>query len=46
MRILALDGWDGSVGVGLEIRYPPTSHPAPVSLVDPVTYKLESLHSE
>ena len=45
MRILALDGWDGSVGVGLEIRYARQLR-IPVSLVDPVTYKLESLHSE
>ena len=45
VRILALDGWDGSVGVGLEIRYARQLR-IPVSLVDPVTYKLESLHSE
>ena len=45
MRILALDGWENSVGVGLEIRYARQLR-IPVSLVDPVTYKLESLHSE
>ena len=45
MRILALDGWDESVGVSLEIRYARQLR-IPVSLVDPVTYSFELLHSD
>lgn len=45
MRILALDGWDVSVGVGLEIKYA-RQLCIPVSLVDPVTYDSELLHSD
>ena len=42
MRILALDGWNESVGVGLELRYA-RQLSIPVSLVDPVTYDREML---
>lgn len=45
MRILALDGWEESVGVSLEVRYARQIR-IPVSLVDPVTYNFESLHSD
>ena len=45
MRILALAGWDESVGVRFEIRY---AHQLciPVSLVDPVTYNSELLQQD
>ena len=45
MRVLALDGWDDSVGVGLEIRYA-RQLCIPVSLVDPITYNSELLRQE
>lgn len=39
MRILALDGWEESVGVGLEIRYARQLR-IPIYIVNPDTYKL------
>ena len=42
MRILALDGWNESVGVGL-VRYA-RQLSIPVGLVDPVTYDREMLN--
>ena len=45
MRILALDGWDGSVGVGLEIRYARQLR-IPISVVNPSTYEVQLLHSD
>ena len=40
MRILALDGWEQSVGVGLEIRYARQIR-IPIYVVNPDTYELE-----
>ena len=39
MRILALDGWEESVGVGLEIRYARQLR-IPIYIVNPDTYEL------
>ena len=41
MRILALDGWKESVGVGLEIRYARQLR-IPIQVVDPDTYEWEN----
>lgn len=40
MRILALDGWEESVGVGLEARYARQLR-IPIYVVNPDTYELE-----
>ena len=45
MRILALDGWENSVGVGLETRYARQLR-IPVSIVNPTTYEVKLLHSD
>ena len=44
MRILTLDGWGNSVGVGLETRYARQLR-IPVSVVNPSTYEVQLLHS-
>ena len=41
MRILALDGWEESVGVGLEARYARQLR-IPIYVVNPDTYELET----
>ena len=41
MRILALDGWEESVGVGLEIRYARQLR-IPIYVVNSDTYELET----
>ena len=43
LRILALGGWEDSVGVGLEIRYARQLR-IPVSIADPSTYEVTLLH--
>ena len=45
MRILALDGWENSVGVSLETRYARQLR-IPISVVDPTTYEVKLLHSD
>ena len=45
MRILTLDGWESSVGVGLETRYARQLR-IPVSVVEPTTYEVKLLHSD
>ena len=45
MRILALDGWENSVGVGLETRYARQLR-IPISVVNPYTYEVKLLHSD
>ena len=40
MRILALDGWEQSVGVGMEIRYARQLR-IPIYVVNPDTYELK-----
>ena len=45
MRILALDGWENSVGVALETRYAKQLR-IPISVVNPSTYEAQLLHSE
>ena len=45
MRILALDGWENSVGVGLETRYARQLR-IPISVVTPSTYEAQLLHSD
>ena len=45
MRILALDGWENSVGVGLETRYARQLR-IPISVVNPYTYEVQLLHSD
>ena len=42
MRILALDGWEESVGVGLEIRYARQLR-LPIYVVNPDTYELTTI---
>ena len=43
LRILALDGWEDSVGVSLETNYARQLH-IPVSVADPSTYEVKLLH--
>ncbi|MDE2686427.1 MAG: DUF1937 family protein [Chloroflexota bacterium] len=43
LRILALDGWEESVGVSLETRYA-RQLSIPVSVADPLTYEVKMLH--
>jgi len=43
LRILALDGWEESVGVSLETRYA-RQLSIPVSVADPLTYEVTLLH--
>ena len=45
MRILALDGWENSVGVGLETRYARQLR-IPISVVNPSTYEAQLLYSD
>ena len=45
MRILALDGWENSVGVALETRYAKQLR-IPISVVNPSTYEVQLLHSD
>ena len=44
LRILALDGWEDSVGVSLETRYARQLRIL-VSIADPSTYEVQMLHS-
>ena len=44
LRILALSGWEESVGVSLETRYA-RQLSIPVSVADPSTYEVKLLHS-
>ncbi len=44
LRILALDGWEDSVGVTLETRYARQLR-IPVSVADPSTNEVQMLHS-
>ena len=43
LRILALEGWEESVGVSLEIRYA-RQLSIPVSVADPLSYEVTLLH--
>ena len=43
LRILAMDGWEESVGVSLETRYARQLR-IPVSVADPSTYEVKLLH--
>ncbi len=43
LRILALDGWEDSVGVSLETRYA-RQLSIPVSVANPLTYEVTLLH--
>ena len=45
LRILALDGWQNSVGVTLETKYARQLR-LPVSVADPSTYEVQMLHSD
>ena len=45
LRILALEGWEESVGVSLETRYAGQLS-IPVSVADPLTYELTLLHGK
>ena len=45
LRILALDGWQESVGVNLETRYARQLR-IPVSVADPSTYEVTLLHGD
>ena len=45
LRILALDGWESSVGVTLETKYARQLR-IPVSVADPSTYEVQLLHSD
>ena len=45
MRILALDGWENSVGVGLETKYARQLR-IPISVVNPSTYEVQLLHRD
>ena len=42
LRILALDGWEESVGVSLETKYA-RQLSIPVSVADPLTYEVTLL---
>ena len=43
LRIVALDGWESSVGVTLETKYARQLR-IPVSVADPSTYEVQMLH--
>ena len=45
LRILALDGWESSIGVTLETRYARQLR-IPVSVADPSTYEAQLLHAD